>query len=263
MRAFRPTSMGSPSTRTIDIGAAGVQFPRLQRFYIAVDSRADAFTNRPQKGKYILNAWMNDLTPAGRPRPDDEGHRRPPAARRPGGRPRRRESTRSRWSSITTARSSAPPLYDPDSGAGRLRHPGGCAEVQGRQDDGDRRAPPTTRRRRTSTPSGTTLPEHGLPADSKLTVVNGPTVTWIEPPSHVCAFKSDRLSWSPAQRRRSRTSRSRTGRPHRRGQVRPRRCVLVAWNTKSLKKGTRHLLATVTDASGHQAAAGRALKICK
>ena len=28
---------------------------------------------------------------------------------------------------------------------------------------------------------------------SKLTVVNGPTVTWVEPPAHVCAFKSDRL----------------------------------------------------------------------
>ncbi len=46
-----------------DIGAAGVQFPRLQRFYVVVDSRADPFTNRPQKGKYLLNAWENDLTP--------------------------------------------------------------------------------------------------------------------------------------------------------------------------------------------------------
>src|SRR5207237_320721 len=41
----------------VDVGAAGVQFPRLQRFYVAVDSRADAFTNKPQKGKYLLNAW--------------------------------------------------------------------------------------------------------------------------------------------------------------------------------------------------------------
>ena len=34
-----------------DVGAAGVQFPRLQRFYVAVDSRADEFTNRSQKGQ--------------------------------------------------------------------------------------------------------------------------------------------------------------------------------------------------------------------
>ena len=46
-----------------DIGAAGVQFPRLQRFFVAVDSRADEYTNRPQKGKYLLNSWTNDLTP--------------------------------------------------------------------------------------------------------------------------------------------------------------------------------------------------------
>jgi len=25
----------------VDVGAAGVQFPRLQRFYVSVDSRAD------------------------------------------------------------------------------------------------------------------------------------------------------------------------------------------------------------------------------
>ena len=42
----------------LDVGAAGVQFPRLQRFYVSVDSRADAFTNKSQKGKYLLNAWV-------------------------------------------------------------------------------------------------------------------------------------------------------------------------------------------------------------
>ena len=47
----------------LDIGAAGVQFPRLQRFYVAVDSRADAFTNKSQKGQYLLKAWVDDLAP--------------------------------------------------------------------------------------------------------------------------------------------------------------------------------------------------------
>ena len=35
----------------VDVGAAGVQFPRLQRFYVSVDSRADPFTNKSQKGQ--------------------------------------------------------------------------------------------------------------------------------------------------------------------------------------------------------------------
>ena len=45
-----------------DVGTAGVQFPRLQRFYVAVDSRADEFTNRSQKGQYVLKAWVDDLS---------------------------------------------------------------------------------------------------------------------------------------------------------------------------------------------------------
>ena len=47
----------------IDIGAAGAQFPRLQRFFVSVDSRADPFTDKPLKGQYLLNAWVNDVTP--------------------------------------------------------------------------------------------------------------------------------------------------------------------------------------------------------
>ena len=59
-----PTDVNSLTyDSNLDIGAAGVQFPRLQRFYVAVDSRTDPFTNRSQKGKYLLNAWVNDLTP--------------------------------------------------------------------------------------------------------------------------------------------------------------------------------------------------------
>ncbi len=47
----------------VDIGAAGAQFPRIQRFFVSVDSRADPFTNKPLKGQYLLNSWVNDVTP--------------------------------------------------------------------------------------------------------------------------------------------------------------------------------------------------------
>ena len=46
-----------------DVGAAGVQFPRLERFYVAVDSRADPQTNRSQRGRYYLRAWVDDVFP--------------------------------------------------------------------------------------------------------------------------------------------------------------------------------------------------------
>ena len=39
----------------LDVGAAGVQFPRLQRVLRLRRLAADSFTNKSQKGKYLLN----------------------------------------------------------------------------------------------------------------------------------------------------------------------------------------------------------------
>src|SRR3989442_6087618 len=47
----------------VDIGAAGASFPKVQRFWIAVDSSSDAFTHRPLPGAYVLRSWVNDVTP--------------------------------------------------------------------------------------------------------------------------------------------------------------------------------------------------------
>ncbi len=39
-------------------------FPRQQRFYVAVDSGRDPFTgNARSAGRYLLNSWVNDVTP--------------------------------------------------------------------------------------------------------------------------------------------------------------------------------------------------------
>ncbi len=46
-----------------DIGAAGVVFPRQQTFYVSVDSGVDVFTGRALGGRYLLNAWVDDVTP--------------------------------------------------------------------------------------------------------------------------------------------------------------------------------------------------------
>jgi len=47
----------------VDLGAAGTSFPKVQRFYVAVDSGSDPFTHRPLPGRYILRSWVNDLRP--------------------------------------------------------------------------------------------------------------------------------------------------------------------------------------------------------
>ena len=89
-------------------------------------------------------------------------------------------------------------------------------------------------------------------------------MTWIEPPAHVCALTSDRLVVVAGATKKIKSVTFTDGK-HRIGVDKsgPGGVYSVAWNTKGLKKGTQHLLATVTDASGHRAAAGRELKICK
>ena len=89
-------------------------------------------------------------------------------------------------------------------------------------------------------------------------------MTWVEPPAHVCALKSDRLVVVAGATKKIKNVTFTVGK-HRIGvdKTGPGGVYSVAWNTKGLKKGSRQLLATVTDASGHHAAAGRELKICK
>ena len=246
----------------LDIGAAGVQFPRLQRFFISVDSRADEFTNRSQKGRYILNSWVNDLTPpavrmlttrvtAGRPlivaQAFDLGAGVDPL------------SLVINYNRALVGAS----LYDPLSGLIVFGIPAAGAEVQARQDADDRA--------RVRLPGGEERQHHRQRPDAehrflqtRLTVVNGPTVTWIEPPAHVCA----------AQERRSRRGR----RVHDQGERRWSSATTAArsastrpgpaassasWHTTKLKRGVHHLTATVVDRSGRRAAAGRQLNVCK
>ena len=47
----------------VNVGAAGVSFPKVQRFYVSVDSGSDEFTHRPLPGRYILRSWVNDVRP--------------------------------------------------------------------------------------------------------------------------------------------------------------------------------------------------------
>ena len=47
----------------LDIGAAGTVFPRTKAYYVAVDSGRDLFTGRSLGGAYVLQAWVDDVQP--------------------------------------------------------------------------------------------------------------------------------------------------------------------------------------------------------
>ena len=245
----------------IDVGAAGVQFPRLQRFYVSVDSRADPFTNKSQKGKYLLNAWINDLTgPAvrvlttrittGRPlivaQAVDSGSGVDPL------------SLVINYSGALVGASA----YDPLTGLIVFGIPNAAPKFKTGKTKLTMMASDYQEAKNINTVGNDIYPNSTF-KQVKLTVVNGPTVTWVEPPANVCAFKNDRLVVVADSTKKvkqvaftdngKRIAVDKTGNG----------VYSVAWNTAKLKKGKHNLLATVTDAAGRKAAAGRAIKICK
>ena len=62
----------------IDIGAAGASFPKVQRFYVSVDSGSDDFTHQSLPGGYVLRSWVNDVTPPSPYPPPSPSPRSPP-----------------------------------------------------------------------------------------------------------------------------------------------------------------------------------------
>jgi minor extracellular serine protease Vpr len=245
----------------VDIGAAGVQFPRIQRFYVSVDSRADPFTNKPQKGRYLLNAWINDLTPpsvrvlttrvtAGRPlivaQALDEGAGVDPL------------SLVINYSNALVGASQ----YDPASGLIVFGIPTAAPKFKAGKTNMIVMASDFQEAKNINTVGDSIYPNTRFKA-TKLTVVNGPTVTWIDPPARACALKNDRLIVVADSTKKIKQV-AFTDNGKRVGVDKGGPDVYsVAWKTGKLKKGTHKLLATVTDAAGHKAATGRVLRVCK
>jgi minor extracellular serine protease Vpr len=245
----------------LDVGAAGVQFPRLQRFYVAVDSRADPFTNKPLKGRYLLNAWIDDLTPpavrllttrvtAGRPlivaQAVDGGSGVDPL------------SLVLSYNNALVGASA----YDPFTGLVVFGIPKAAPAFRPGRTQAIVRASDYQEAKNINTVGNDIYPNTQFLA-SRLRVVNGPTVSWIMPPAHVCALKTERLLVvADSTKKVSQVAFTHNGKPI--GVAKTGNGVYsVTWKTASLEKGTQKLLATVTDASGRKAAAGRVLRICK
>jgi len=47
----------------LPISAAGTEFPRVQRYFVSVDSGHDVLNGQTFAGQYILKPWINDVTP--------------------------------------------------------------------------------------------------------------------------------------------------------------------------------------------------------
>jgi hypothetical protein len=99
---------------------------------------------------------------------------------------------------------------------------------------------------------------------SKLTVVNGPTVAWLSPPANACTLKTDRVTaLGESTKKVKQVVFSVDGKRIGVDKSGPSGIYSLAWKTAKLKKGKHHLVATVTDAAGRTAAAGRDVRVCK
>ena len=258
-----PTNVNSLTfDANVDICAAGVQFPRLQRFYVAVDSRADPFTNRPQKGRYVLNSWVNDLTP-------------------PAVRVLTTRVTAGRPLLVAQAidlQSGVDPLslvvnyggalvgasaYDPVTGLTLFGIPAAAPKLKPGKTNATFMASDYQEAKNINTVGNDIYPNTTF-EQTKLTVVNGPTLTWIEPPANVCALKTERLTVVGASTTmvkqvafadgKRRIGVDKTGSDS---------VYSVTWKTSKLTKGKHQLLATLTDASGRTVDAGLGIRVCK
>jgi minor extracellular serine protease Vpr len=246
----------------LDIGAAGAQFPRLQRFFVSVDSRADPFTGKPLQGKYLLNSWVNDVTPpfvrilttrvsAGRPlivaQAADLGSGVDPL------------SLVVNYNKALVGASA----YDPATGLVVFGIPTAAPTFKPGKTNAIVAASDYQESKNINTVGNNLYPNTTF-LRSKITVVNGPTVTWIEPPAHVCALKTDRLVVVGGSNKEVaevvfRDNGKLIGTQKKGGGS----VYSLTWKTGALKKGVHRLTATVRDSAGHTAAAGRQLKVCK
>ncbi len=245
----------------VDIGAAGVQFPRLQRFYVAVDSRADPFTNQPLKGTYILNSWTNDVTPP---------------------------SVRFLTTRVTTGRpllvarvtdlgSGVDPLslvigydnaligasaYDPFTGLAVFDLPTDAPKLKVGTPSTLIQASDFQESKNIDAIGANLYPNTAF-KKVKLTVVSGPAVDWILPYAGSCAAKSDRLVATATSAKKV-TSVVFTDDGKRVGvdKAGSGGVYSVAWHTAKLQHGKHTVTATVTDSSGQSATTTQTLRVC-
>jgi minor extracellular serine protease Vpr len=246
----------------LDVGAAGVQFPRLQRFYVAVDSRADEFTNRSQKGRYVLKSWVDDLVgPTVRVL----------TARITAGRPLIAAE-------VVDLQSGVDPLslvinysgalvgasaYDPASGLVLFGIPTSAPRFKVGKTKLILQASDYQEAKNINTVGDSIYPNTTF-AQKKITVVTGPTVSWLAPPAGVCALKKEQLVVvGGATKKIRQVAFTLDGKRIGIDKTGSTGIYSLAWEAGKVAKGTHLLGATLTDASGKTASSGRRIKICR
>jgi subtilisin family serine protease len=242
------------------ISAAGEEFPRVQRYYIAVDSGRDIFTGQTFSGPYILRSWINDVKP-----PSLRVLTRTVTAGRPTivVRTLDNQSGVDPYSLVIAYHNIlvAPAIYDPLSGLAIIPLPKAAPALK----KGRRQAifaSSDFQESKNVDTMGTSLMPNTRTLLTKLHVVKAPTVSWLLPAGGSCvASKVDLLLTAAApggiKTMRFTLDGKKAGKGH--------SADVQLWTGKvgKLRKGKHVLTAVVTNRRGRTAKAKLRFRTCK
>jgi minor extracellular serine protease Vpr len=245
----------------LDIGAAGTVFPRTKAYYVAVDSGRDPFTGRSLAGSYVLRAWIDDLQPpllglltsrvsAGRPtialRVVDLGAGVDPY-------------------SLVIGYGNAligAAVYDPVSGIALFPIPGDAPALKSGKRQLQASAADFQEAKNVDSVGDELLPNTAF-AGGPITVVAGPTVTWVTPEANDCTAARTQLLVLAGSNTAVRSVQFFNGKKRiatvRRGGA---GLYSTTWRRGGAAKGKHTLRAIVTDAKGRKAEAQRVVRVC-
>ena len=250
----------------LDIGAAGASLPKPGRYVVAVDSPRDEFTGRLYAGRYLLKAWVDDVSPP---------LVLPLTTRVSAGRPTLVARV---FDDFPSPGAGVDPLslvigyrgvlvgaafYDSSSGLALFPLPSAAPRLLPGRTAATVVASDYQEAKNVNS-SGPDIMPNTTFASAGLRVVNAPTVQWLVPERNECLPAQAGLVVVAASNRAVRSVRFLDGRK-RVATVRSGAGGVYssAWTTTGAKKGRHVLRAVVTDSRGRTATAERVARICR
>jgi len=247
---------------SFDIGAAGASFPKVQRFYVSVDSGSDSFTHRSLPGGYVLRSWVNDVTPprirlltrrvaTGRPtivaRVIDKGAGVDPL------------SLVIAYRGVLVGAV----LYDPISGVAIFPLPKQATAIPKGRTRAVITASDYQETKNVNSVGNDILPNTAF-RPVGITGVSGPALTWVSPAENQCVGKTAGLLVVASSTKRVRSVRFLVDGKQiaidRKGAA---DVFSGSWTTRLAPAGKHELRAVATDAAGRTFAATRRVKVCR
>jgi minor extracellular serine protease Vpr len=251
-----------------EIGAVAMVFPRTKRYWIAVDSGRDTFTNERLAGRYLLHSWQNDVyPPVVRLLTTRVSAGRPVIVARVRDFPARGGASGIDPSSLVLAYRQAlvgASSYDPTSGIALFGLPAQAPSIPARKISATIMAADFQEAKNLTTPRGEILPNTTF---RRVTIrgVSGPAVTWLSPEAGSCVARrrQELVVVATSTSRVRRVAFLVDGK-----RVATRRSTGVelytaVWQTGRAKAGRHRLGAVVRDERGRTYRANRVVRVCR